>query len=364
MVAVEPVSPSTSSSPSAGPSAIATATARFSSTTGDGESAPPAGRRGARSASQSVSASKVEGGDRRLQLVRTGQPQWQRPLERRPALRDLVRRSRAERSCSSSRTSSPAGEMRASRRASCRRRSACRPCASASSGMSVASTAASRIASRAQLAADGRSVAGVEDEVDRRRARPQPFRQQVLGRHAQRDAGVADLPLRADEPLRERRLRDEEGARDLGRLEAADEAQRQTRPAPRARAPGGSRRRSARAARRGWSPPRRPGAPRPARAAPSCAPASARGGSGRSPRSGPSSRSRRPDCAGTPRGRPALGRPDEGVLHRVLGEIEVTEDAAEDRDRAGTLVAVCAGELLYDATSASRITIGRTSMWP
>jgi hypothetical protein len=49
----------------------------------------------------------------------------------------------------------------------------------------------------------------------------------VLRRHAQRDAGVADLPLRADEPLRERRFGEEEGACDLGRLEAADEAQRQ-----------------------------------------------------------------------------------------------------------------------------------------
>jgi hypothetical protein len=62
--------------------------------------------------------------------------------------------------------------------------------------------------------------------------------------------------------------------------------------------------------------------------------------------------------------RPALGGADEGVLHRVLGEVEITEDAAEDRDRAGTLVAVGTDELLYEATSASRITIGRTSMWP
>jgi len=42
----------------------------------------------------------------------------------------------------------------------------------------------------------------------------------------------------------------------------------------------------------------------------------------------------------------------------------VAEDAAEDRDRAGTLVAVGARERLYEATSASRITTGRTSMWP
>ena len=61
---------------------------------------------------------------------------------------------------------------------------------------------------------------------------------------------------------------------------------------------------------------------------------------------------------------PPFGRAHEGILHRVLGEVEVTEDAAEDRDRAGTLVAVGAGDLLYDATSASRMTIGRTSMWP
>jgi hypothetical protein len=44
---------------------------------------------------------------------------------------------------------------------------------------------------------------------------------------------------------------------------------------------------------------------------------------------------------------PTLGRPDEGVLHRVLGEVEITEDAAEDRDRAGALVAVGARELVY-----------------
>ncbi len=62
--------------------------------------------------------------------------------------------------------------------------------------------------------------------------------------------------------------------------------------------------------------------------------------------------------------RPALGRADEGVLDRVLGEVEVTEDAAEDRDRARAFVAVGPSELVYEATSASRITIGRTSMWP
>ena len=48
---------------------------------------------------------------------------------------------------------------------------------------------------------------------------------------------------------------------------------------------------------------------------------------------------------------PSLRCPDERVLHRVLGEVEVTEDAAEDRDRAGALVAVGAGELVYATVS-------------
>jgi hypothetical protein len=48
---------------------------------------------------------------------------------------------------------------------------------------------------------------------------------------------------------------------------------------------------------------------------------------------------------------PSLRRPDEGVLNRVLGEIEVTEDAAEDRDRAGALVAVYTSQLVYATVS-------------
>jgi hypothetical protein len=78
-----------------------------------------------------------------------------------------------------------------------------------------------------QVAPHRRPVPGVEDEVDRREDDAQPLRHEVLGRHAQRDACVPDLPLRAHEPLGERRLGDEEGPRDLGRRQAADEAQRQ-----------------------------------------------------------------------------------------------------------------------------------------
>ena len=70
-----------------------------------------------------------------------------------------------------------------------------------------------------------------------------------------------------------------------------------------------------------------------------------------------------PGFAGVPSLRPALGRLDEGVLHRVLGEIEIAEDAAEDRDAAGTLVAVRTGELVYEAVPEWS-TMGRISILP
>ncbi len=71
------------------------------------------------------------------------------------------------------------------------------------------------------------AVALVEDQVDDREHRREPVRQQVGRRHAERDPGVLDLPLRAYEPLCHRRLRHEERARDLGRLEPAERPQGQ-----------------------------------------------------------------------------------------------------------------------------------------
>jgi hypothetical protein len=70
--------------------------------------------------------------------------------------------------------------------------------------------------------------------------------------------------------------------------------------------------------------------------------------------------------------RPALGRLDECVLNRVLGEVEIAEDAAEDRDAARTLVAVGTDELVYPRFSGvrraclmtQRWTTGRTSTVP
>jgi hypothetical protein len=70
-------------------------------------------------------------------------------------------------------------------------------------------------------------VAGVEDEVEHGEDGAQAIGQQVVGRHAEGDARVADLPLRANEPLRHRRLGDEECSRDLLGREAADRPQRE-----------------------------------------------------------------------------------------------------------------------------------------
>jgi hypothetical protein len=67
----------------------------------------------------------------------------------------------------------------------------------------------------------------VEDQVDHCEHRRQAVGQQVIGRHAKRNARELDLALRAHQPLRHRRLADEERARDLARVEAAERAQRQ-----------------------------------------------------------------------------------------------------------------------------------------
>ena len=78
-----------------------------------------------------------------------------------------------------------------------------------------------------ELVALGRGVALVEHEVDDVQHGRQPLGQQVSGRHAVRDLRVVDLALRAHQPLCHRRLRDEERASDLARLQARDRAQRQ-----------------------------------------------------------------------------------------------------------------------------------------
>ena len=76
-----------------------------------------------------------------------------------------------------------------------------------------------------QLAAA--AVALVEDQVDDGEHRGEAIGQQMVGRHPERDPGRLDLALRAHEPLRHRRLRHEERARDLAGGQAAERPQRQ-----------------------------------------------------------------------------------------------------------------------------------------
>ena len=83
-----------------------------------------------------------------------------------------------------------------------------------------------------QLAADqvrssGRHVPPRENEVDHPQHGVQPFCQPRRPRHAQRDAGLADLALGPYQALRHRRLRHEERRRDVGRAQAADGPQGQ-----------------------------------------------------------------------------------------------------------------------------------------
>ena len=56
---------------------------------------------------------------------------------------------------------------------------------------------------------------------------------------------------------------------------------------------------------------------------------------------------------------PALEGCREGVLNRVLGELEVAEDADEDRDRTSPLLAEDGPDVGYE-----RSTTGRTSIDP
>jgi len=61
--------------------------------------------------------------------------------------------------------------------------------------------------------------------------------------------------------------------------------------------------------------------------------------------------------------RPTLGGDDERVLNRVLGEIEIAEDAAENCDAARTLISIGAGERVYSRYSECSRT-GRISIVP
>ena len=87
--------------------------------------------------------------------------------------------------------------------------------------------ASSHRSARTRRVARRGGVALVEDEVDDGEHAGEAVGQLVVGRHAVGDAGVGDLALGAHEALGHRRLGDEERARDLGRRQAAERAQGQ-----------------------------------------------------------------------------------------------------------------------------------------
>ena len=222
-------------SPASGPSAIATATARLSSTTGDavicGELAVEAGDLVPVGVGR-VARGRVARRDRGLHLVRAGPPRRsaRSSIATASAIGSVVpeaaillrRAARGRRP----RRREPA------RRASCSSISASSPIASGSSGISPASVRAEpdRLCAQAlthEVGAGGGGVALVEQEVEHGEHRARALRQQMRGRHPVRDAGVADLVLRAHEPLRHRRLRHQERASDLGGGQPGERAQRQ-----------------------------------------------------------------------------------------------------------------------------------------
>ena len=251
----------------------------------------------------------------------------------------------------------------------------------------------------AQLPADQgiagrRRVALVVDEVQDLEDAVEALRQQVERRHAVGDAGVADLALGPDEPLGERRLRDQEGPRDLRCREAAERPERQgdatvhrqRRMAAREDQPesvvgdGHLVVRHVRAAASGLDrgKVRLDGGlarelvrlvPEPPAAAQSIDRPVACG------RRDPGARVVRYAA-----GRPHLERRDERLLDGLLGEIEVAEDANERRDRPARFLAEQAvddlaggGRRRQSATTASagacddallKSQTGRTSIEP
>ena len=79
-----------------------------------------------------------------------------------------------------------------------------------------------------QLAAGGwRGIALVEDQVDDREHGDEPIGQLMVGRHAEGDRGGLDLALRTHQPLRHRRLGNQERACDLDGAQSAERPQRE-----------------------------------------------------------------------------------------------------------------------------------------
>jgi hypothetical protein len=210
---------------------------------------------------------------------------------------------------------------------------------------------------RRQLATDqplagARVIAFVEDEVEDSQHAIESLWQRVVGRDPIRDSGVADLALGPHESLGERRLRNEEGPGDLRRREATQRAQRernagvyrQRRMATGEDQPQPIIRDRAHA---GFSFDDRVGV--------DCLELGLDGRFAleellllgeRPPTPDPVDRpvpgGRRDPCPGVvgyAASRPRLERGEEGLLDRLLGEIEVTQDADQGCDRPALLLA-------------------------
>ena len=80
------------------------------------------------------------------------------------------------------------------------------------------------------VVAGGGRVALVEDEVDDLEHGGEPRRQLLAARHLERHLRLGERALGPHDPLRDGALGDEEGACDLGRGQAAEQAQRQRDP--------------------------------------------------------------------------------------------------------------------------------------
>ena len=144
----------------------------------------------------------------------------------------IAPRSQRERSCASSSTSSPSAPTRAARRECWSSISASRPAGSGSPGQQHVHDAREPDRLRREVVADERVPAGgrvalVEHEVEHGEDGGEPVLQRVGRRLLDRDAGEPDLLLRPHQPLRDRRLRHQQRAGDLGDGQAADEPQRE-----------------------------------------------------------------------------------------------------------------------------------------
>jgi hypothetical protein len=196
-------------------------------------------------------------------------------------------------------------------------------------------------------------IALVEDQVQHPQQRAQPVGQLVVGRHLVRDARVADLALGAHDALLHGLLAHQEGARDLLSREAAERAQRErnARLGRERRVAAGEEQPQAVVWERGVHRVVGGAGGKPLQLAQLVlvAALAAQAVDGAIAR-----RAHDPGAgaAGQAVARPALQCDHERVLDRLLGEVEVAEDADQGRDGPPRLGAEQALDcLLYEAAS-------------